>query len=213
MNVFLKIALLCSFSALAWGAEGTLEHANADASLPAIERGAGTLMETCHACHSLKYIKYRDLIKLGIAKAKVDEWRGDLSLDTPLMAQMSEADAISAFNKVPPDLSLMAQARDGGPDYLYSYLIGYFNKPDGTLENHIFEGTKMPDILGITTATDPAARTSVLAKARDITSFLTWAADPHSAERITMGKYIIGYLVLLTGLLYLVKRQIWAKIK
>lgn len=213
MNVFLKVALLCSLSAVAWGSEATLEQANVETSLPAIERGADELMGTCHTCHTLKYIKYRDLENLGISKAKVDGWRGDESLDSTLKAQMSEADAIAAFNKVPPDLSMMSQARDGGVNYLYSYLIGYFNKPDGTVGNHIFEATKMPDILGMSSATDETQKTAIKGKARDITSFLNWAADPHSAERITLGKYIIGYLIVLTALLYLVKKQIWSRLK
>lgn len=213
MNVFLKIALLCSLSAAAWGSEENFEQANVETTVPAIERGADELMGTCHTCHTLKYVKYSDLVTLGISKAKVDGWRGDEPMDAPLKAQMSEADAIAAFNKVPPDLSMMSQARDGGVNYLYSYLIGYFNKPDGTLGNHIFDATKMPDILGMSSATDEAQKTAIKAKARDITSFLNWTADPHSAERITLGKYIIGYLVVLTALLYLVKKQIWARVK
>jgi len=213
MNVFLKIALLCSLSAMAWGEEENFEKANVETTVPAIERGADELMGTCHTCHTLKYIKYRDLVNLGISKEKVDGWRGEEPLDAPLKAQMADADAIAAFNKVPPDLSLMSQARDGGVDYLYSYLIGYFNKPDGTLGNHIFDATKMPDILGMSSATDEAQKTSIKAKARDITSFLNWTADPHAAERIQLGKYIIAYLIVLTALLYLVKKQIWARVK
>ena len=213
MNVFLKIALLCSLSAMAWGEEENFEKANVETTVPAIERGADELMGTCHTCHTLKYIKYRDLVNLGISKEKVDGWRGEEPLDAPLKAQMADADAIAAFNKVPPDLSLMSQARDGGVDYLYSYLIGYFNKPDGTLGNHIFDATKMPDILGMSSATDEAQKTAIKAKARDITSFLNWTADPHAAERIQLGKYIIAYLVVLTALLYLVKKQIWARVK
>lgn len=213
MNVFLKIALLCSLSAAAWGSEEVFEQANVETTLPAIERGADELMGTCHTCHTLKYIKYRDLVTLGISKEKVDGWRGDEPLDAPLKAQMSEADAIAAFNKVPPDLSLMSQARDGGVNYLYSYLIGYFNKPDGTLGNHIFDATKMPDILGMSSATDEAQKTAIKAKARDIVSFLNWTTDPHADERIKLGKYVIAYLVVITALLYLVKKQIWARIK
>jgi ubiquinol-cytochrome c reductase cytochrome c1 subunit len=49
--------------------------------------------------------------------------------------------------------------------------------------------------------------------AKDIVSFLSWAADPHAGERIRLGYYVIGYLLLLTGLLYLVKKQIWSRLK
>jgi len=205
--------LLCSLSAAAWGAEENFEQANVETTLPAIKRGADEVMGNCHACHTLKYIKYRDLVALGISQAKVDGWRGDEPMDAPLKAQMSEADAMAAFNKVPPDLSLMSQARDGGVNYLYSYLIGYFNKPDGTLSNHIFAETKMPDMLGMSNATDEVQKTAIKAKARDIVSFLNWTTDPHAAERIQLGKYVIAYLIVITTLLYLVKRQIWARIK
>jgi ubiquinol-cytochrome c reductase cytochrome c1 subunit len=171
------------------------------------------LINNCHACHTLKYVKYRDLLTLGIDKQKVDGWRGDASLDSPLVAQMSEADDMATFAKVPPDLSLMAQARDGGPSYVYSYLIGYYMKPDGTPGNHIFPETKMPDPLGFSTVTDAAQRTEMQKTAKQIVSFLTWAADPHQNDRTTLGKYVIGYLILLTILLYFVKKQIWARLK
>jgi cytochrome c1 len=71
----------------------------------------------------------------------------------------------------------------------------------------------MPDILNGSGATDGAQRAEVQGKARDIVSFLTWASDPHEAERIRLGYYVIGYLIVLTTLLYFVKKQIWAKLK
>ena len=71
----------------------------------------------------------------------------------------------------------------------------------------------MPDILGISTATDAAQRASIQAQARDIASFLTWVSDPHEAERIRLGRYVIAYLLVLTILLYFVKNQIWSRLK
>lgn len=193
--------------------EHPLERVDLDMSLPSIERGAGELMVQCHSCHSLKYIRYRDLQNLGIAKAKVDEWRSGQMLDDALSSPMSEADAMQSFGKVPPDLSLMAKAREGGPSYVYSYLIGYFIGADGMPGNHMYPETKMPDILGMSTAANDAEKAEIRGKARDIVSFLTWASDPHEAERKRFGYYAIGYLVLLTGLLYLLKVKIWKRLK
>ena len=213
MSTLLKIMLLGCLSMSAFAEEAKLEKIQVATDKPALARGAEDWMNNCHSCHTMKYVKYRDLLSLGIDKAKVDGWRGDAALDTPLVAQMSEADDMATFAKVPPDLSLMAQARDGGPNYLYSYLIGYYLKPDGSAGNHIFPETKMPDPLGISSAADAAERAEKQNTARSITSFLTWAADPHAGERDTLGKYVIAYLVVLSALLYVVKKQVWSRLK
>lgn len=213
MNALLKIILLGCLSMSAFAEEAKLEKIQVATDKVTLARGAEDWMNSCHSCHSMKYVKYSDLLSLGIDKAKVDGWRGDAPLDAPLLAQMSEADDMSAFAKVPPDLSLMAQARDGGPNYVYSYLIGYYLKPDGMAGNHIFPETKMPDPLGISSATDAAQRTEMQNTAKDIVSFLTWAADPHQGDRTKLGYYVIAYLILLTALLYFVKKQVWARLK
>ncbi len=213
MNIFLKMALLLCFSLQAWATEAPLENIRVATDLPTLERGADNLMNACHSCHSMKYIKYRDLANLGMDKQKVETWRGDQSLDAPMLAQMSENDAVQAFGKAPPDLSLMAKARDGGSNYVYSYLVGYYLTPEGMPGNHAYPETKMPDPLGIIGVTDAAQRAEIQGKARDIVSLLAWSADPHAAERIRLGYYVIAYLLVLTLLLYFVKNRIWAKLE
>ena len=213
MSTLLKVMLLGLLSMSAYAEEAKLEKIEVATDKPALARGAEDWMNNCHSCHTMKYVKYRDLLNLGIDKAKVDGWRGEASLDTPLTAQMTEEVSMATFAKIPPDLSLMAQARDGGPNYMYSYLIGYYLKPDGTAGNHVFPETKMPDPLGISSASDAAQRSEIKKTAGSITSFLTWAADPHAGERTKLGNYVMVYLVLLSGLLYLVKKQIWSRLK
>lgn len=213
MNALTKIVLLCTLSVSTWASEVELEKVEVEKDLPSIERGAELLIQNCHSCHSLKYIRYADLNALGIDKKKVDEWRADQPLEAGMMAQMSENDAIQGFGKAPPDLSLMTKARDGGVHYVYSYLLAYYNKPDGMLGNHVYPATKMPDPLGISGATDDAQRNEIKAHARDIVSFLAWASDPHEADRTKLGYYTIIYLLILTILLYFVKVQIWSRLK
>jgi cytochrome c1 len=213
MKKFIILCTLCCSISPVWAAEAKLEEIQVDTSLAAIERGVDNLMNNCHSCHTLKYIKYRDLAKFGIDKKKIDEWRGDQPMDAPLASLMSDEAAMQSFGLVPPDLSLMTKAREGGADYVYSYLLGYYNTPEGETKNHIFPETKMPDPLGISTTTDHAQREEIKKTAHDIVSFLSWAADPHEQERQRLGYYVIGYLVILTLLLYFVKNQIWARLK
>jgi len=48
--------------------------------------------------------------------------------------------------------------------------------------------------------------------ARDVSAFLMWTADPQLEERKDVGLRMMIYLVILAGLLWLAKRQIWAKL-
>ena len=212
MKNLIALSILCFSFSPVWAAEAMLENAQVDTSLPTVARGVEDLMNNCHNCHTLKYIRFRDLAKFGIDKKKIDEWRGDQTMDAPLASLMSDEAAMQSFGLVPPDLSLMTKAREGGADYVYSYLLGYYSTPDGEIKNHIFPETKMPDPLGMSTTTDHAQREEIKKTAHDIVSFLSWAADPHEQERYRLGYYVIGYLVILTLLLYFVKNQIWARL-
>lgn len=213
MRKLMALLASCCLASSALASEAKLETVKVGVDVQTVERGVDAVMNACHSCHSMKYIKYRDLVSFGIDKQKVDAWRGDQPMDAALLAQMSESDAMQAYGKAPPDLSLMAKARDGGANYVYSYLVGYYVTPEGMPGNHIYPETKMPDTLGMSGATESAQRTEIQGKARDIVSFLAWAADPHEQERHRLGYYVIAYLLVLTFLLYLVKNQVWSRLK
>ena len=48
--------------------------------------------------------------------------------------------------------------------------------------------------------------------ASDVTAFLAWAAEPELEARKRMGVKVLLFLLVLTGLLYAVKRKIWADV-
>ncbi|ADE10374.1 cytochrome c1 [Sideroxydans lithotrophicus] len=213
MKKLITILASCCIATSVMASEAELETVKVGNDAQTLERGIDGFMTNCHSCHSLKYVKFRNLVEIGIDKAKVDAWRADQPLESPIMSQMSESDAAQAFGKAPPDLSLMTSAREGGVNYVYSYLLGYYVTPEGLTGNHYYPPTKMPDILGMSMTTDAAKRTEIQGTARNIVSFLNWAADPHAGERIRLGYYVIAYLIVLTTLLYFVKKQVWSKLK
>jgi ubiquinol-cytochrome c reductase cytochrome c1 subunit len=49
-------------------------------------------------------------------------------------------------------------------------------------------------------------------EARDVTTFLTYAANPEMEQRKRTGVKIMIFLALMTGLTYAVKRKIWANV-
>jgi ubiquinol-cytochrome c reductase cytochrome c1 subunit len=202
-----------AISLSAYANEAELREVDIPQDLASITRGAETVTSVCMGCHSLKYIKYRDLVHLGIAKDKVDEWRAGQPLETALTSSMTPDVARASFNGVvPPDLSLMANARDGRGRYLFSYLTGYHKNDKGELTNTVFPVTRMPDVLGAADAADAKSRGELDEKAKDVAAFLVWAADPHAMERTRMGYYVLGYLAVLTLLLFVWKKKIWRDI-
>lgn len=175
-----------------------------------LRRGAQVVVDVCNGCHSLKYLRYTDLLQLGFTQAEVTKMQG--TAGEYMLSSLSPADAISAFKIEPPDLSLMAKAREGGPRYIDKMITGFYTDDKGQTQNRIFPGIKMPDVFMISQA-DATSRKVIEAKALDVSAFLEWASDPLVDERKSLGRYVIGYLVFLTLLLYLLKRKIWAGLK
>jgi ubiquinol-cytochrome c reductase cytochrome c1 subunit len=121
----------------------------------------------------------------------------------------------------PPDMSVLVKARPGGSNYIYSVLVGYEDPPEGmTLDDGVYYnkymiGTKIKmssplsdDIVEYTDGT----QASVDQMAKDVTTFLTWAAEPELEERHRTGVKVIIYLILLTTLVYLSMKKIWSRI-
>lgn len=212
MRHLLPVLMVCMMGP-AVASEVKLEHVELAHDPATLRRGAETVTTACMGCHNLKYIKYRDLIKLGMAKDTVDALRGEQTLDASLKSQMSAEDASASFGgAVPPDLSLMAAARAGGGNYLYSYLTGYHTNDKGELANSVFSDTRMPDVLGITSAADDAQRNDIRNQAKEVSAFLVWAADPHAEVRKRLGYYVLAYVAVMTLLLFLWKNRIWREI-
>jgi ubiquinol-cytochrome c reductase cytochrome b/c1 subunit len=151
----------------------------------------------------------------------------------------NEAEARGLYNgTVPPDLSVIAKARtyergfpwfivdaftqyqEHGADYVVALLKGYedqppqgVNLPPGTQYNKYFPGhaIAMPPPLtdGRVDYTDGTPAT-LDQYARDVTAFLMWAAEPHLESRKRVGFQAVVFLIVFAGLLYFVKKKVWA---
>ena len=121
----------------------------------------------------------------------------------------------------PPDMSVLVKARPGGANYIYSVLVGYEDPPaeialdDGVYYNKYMIGNKIKmsaplsdDIVEYSDGTIA----SVDQMAKDVTTFLSWAAEPELEERHRTGIKVIIYLILLTVLVYLSMKKIWSRI-
>ena len=132
-----------------------------------------------------------------------------------------EASTVANGGAYPPDMSVLVKARPGGADYMYSVLMGYEEPPagmkldDGVYYNKYMIGQKIkmasPLSEGIVEYSDGTEAT-MDQMAKDVTTFLAWAAEPELEERHRVGFKVIIYLILLTILVYLSMKKIWSRI-
>ena len=121
----------------------------------------------------------------------------------------------------PPDMSVLVKARKGGSNYIYSVLMGYEDPPagfeleEGVYYNKYMDGKKIkmsnPLSEGIVTYADGTNATEAQ-MAKDVTTFLTWTAEPHLEIRHKMGVKVIIFLTIFSLLVYLSMKRIWSRI-
>ena len=210
----------------------------------ALQRGYQVYTEVCSSCHSMKYLSYRNLVQKGGPEFSEDQAKaiaasfevkdgpnadgemfmrpGRLS-DKFVMPYDNEKAAQAANGGAyPPDMTVLAKARGGGVDYIYSLLQGYEDPPagvtldDGVYYNKFMYGNKikMSNQLsdGLVEYSDGTSAT-VEQMAKDVTTFLMWTAEPHLETRHRMGFKAIVYLIILTILVYFSMKKIWSRIE
>tara|TARA_B100000686_G_scaffold135259_1_gene142450 strand:+ start:496 stop:1278 length:783 start_codon:yes stop_codon:yes gene_type:complete len=134
-------------------------------------------------------------------------------------ANNKEAKALNG-GAYPPDMSVLVKARKGGADYIYSILLGYDETPeDIKLDEGVYYNTYMygnmikmakPLSEGLIQYSDGTKATEEQ-MAKDVTTFLSWAADPHLEARHKMGFRAIIYLIIITIFVYFSMKKVWSR--
>ena len=231
--------------------------------MEAAQRGYQVYREICAACHQLKHLSFRHLGDKGapfynenypnpndnpLIKNFAADWiiedidgetgdvieRPGVPADKfpPIFANDAAAQA-SNGGALPPDLSLMVAARNGGADYLYNLLVAYkVEKPDdfelgaGLTYNPVFEGFQIAMIAPLSdelveyapvisvneageTIEVPAPVATVEQMAADVTEFLAWSSDPKMQQRKSTGIMAMLYLSILAILLWFSYKRVW----
>ena len=216
------------------GLFGTFDRASA-------QRGLQVYKEVCAACHGLRLVAFRNLEGIGLSDQEIRALAAQRQVrdgpnDTGEMFERpgrpsdrmrgpfaNEQAARAANNGAYPlDLSVITKARKDGWNYVYALLTGYTDPPAGVQMmsgmnyNTYFPGHQIamaaPLVDDRVTYAD-GTKATVSQMARDVTTFLAWAAEPELEARRAMGVKIILFLLVLTVLAYMVKRKIWADLK
>jgi len=212
-----------------------------------LQRGFQVYKEVCSACHSMKLVAFRDLEQIGFTKPEVKaiakQWAVEVPSINPDTGEAATRKALPSDyfpspyanetaaraannNALPPDMSLLAKAREGGSHYIYSIVTGYQAQPADLLKR--FPDAKTPTGLhynpyfanlniamppplvadGQVTYAD-GKKATVDQMAQDVSAYLMWAAEPKLENRHRWGVVVLIYLLIATGLAYGAYRNIW----
>jgi ubiquinol-cytochrome c reductase cytochrome c1 subunit len=210
----------------------------------ALQRGFQVYKDVCSVCHAVKHLYFRDLTEIGYSEDEVKGIAAQVQVtdgpnDTgemyqrpgrpsdPIPGPFANDQAARTANNgaLPPDLSLITKAREGGEDYIYALLTGFKDAPAGfkmnpnMTYNEYFTGHQIamppPLIPGQVKYADnpPTKEATVPEMAHDVVTFLSWAAEPTLEERHRIGFKVILFLIVVTGVLYAAKRKIWSRVQ
>ncbi len=122
---------------------------------------------------------------------------------------------------VPPDLSLIVKAREGGANYIYSILTGFVEAPsDVTVPDKLYYNQSFPShFLGMKppladnkVSFDDGTPSTIRQQAKDVTTFLAWASEPKQTERKRLGLWVMAYLIGMALLAYGSYRRVWKNV-
>jgi ubiquinol-cytochrome c reductase cytochrome c1 subunit len=232
-----------------------------------VQRGYKVYHDVCSSCHAMTEMHYYNLGQYGgpfydpkypkpndnprIKAIAADFKVPDIDSDTgdaiqrpatpadKFKAPFANEAAARASNggALPPDLSVITKARDGGPQYIYSLLTGYVPAPPGlTVPAGKAYNPYMPgDLTSYWHGKGPVPKGGFIAmpfqltpdrvtfddgvhattdeEAKDVVAFLAWASDPHQVERKQMGFSALIYLLILAGVVYASYRRLWRNIE
>merc|ERR1711911_234143 len=194
------------------GLFSSLDHAS-------VRRGYEVYKQVCSACHSMKYLAYRNLI--GVSHT---EEEAKVEAEEIQVTDGPDDEAARAANNgaLPPDLTYIVSARHGGEDYIFSLLTGYCDAPggislrDGLHYNPYFPGGAigMAQALYnevIEYADGTPATASQMAK--DVATFLKWAGEPEHDERKKMALKALMLFSFMISVTYYWKRHKWSVLK
>jgi ubiquinol-cytochrome c reductase cytochrome c1 subunit len=218
------------------GIFGTFDRAS-------LQRGYQVYNEVCSGCHSIQHLSYRNLSEAGGPEFTIEEAKAIASqfeiedgpnsdgemfmrparLSDKFVKPYPNIESSTAANggAYPPDMSVLAKARSGGANYIYSLLLGYDESPEGVeLDDGVYYNAYMPGNKikmssplsdGIVEYSD-GTKVTMEQVAKDVTTFLVWASEPHLESQHKMGFKVIIYLIILFILVYMSKQKVWSNL-
>lgn len=208
-----------------------------------LRRGAKYFAGYCFNCHSIRFMRYSRIAKdLEIPEDEVAATMlytgakiGDL-----MKVALKPADAKHWFGVAPPDLSVVSRSR--GVDWIYTYLRSFYkddSRPWG-VNNAVFKDVAMPHVLwelqGLQERLPHSEKSEhgneasegrgfkLIEKGklspeefdnavRDIVNFLAYVGEPTKTTRLSLGRWVLGFLIVYFLVMFFLKKEYWKDVK
>ncbi|MDX9944029.1 MAG: cytochrome c1 [Azonexus sp.] len=238
MKKFLIALLFAPILAFAAGANVPLDKWPGSVSdKAALQNGAKLFVNYCLNCHGASYMRYKNLMDLGLTEQQVKEnlmFTSDKIGDLMTVAARHDEQK-KWFGATPPDLTIIARARGelgnpgAGADWLYTYLRTFYQddkRPTGW-NNVAFEAVGMPHVLwelqGTQVMNHETHKLELAVPGKmsvaeydkavsDLVSFMVWMGEPQQEYRKTLGIFVLAFLALLFVVAYALKKEYWKDI-
>jgi len=206
-------------------------------------RGAQTYMAYCATCHSAQFMRYSRIgLDIGLNEEQLLDILvppGGAVGDT-IQSGMPADYAQRIFGKAPPDLSVITRAY--GADWLYTYLMSFYDDDSTALgtNNAVFKDVGMPNVFAHEQGTQRAVYETVTrrdgdtserlvgveliepgsmspdafeTKIQDLVNFMVYMGEPAQLKRMALGPWVLGFILLFTVIMFLLKKEYWRDIK
>ncbi|MGD8109830.1 cytochrome c1 [Vibrio sp. TRT 17S01] len=204
-----------------------------------LQNGAKLFMNYCFGCHSAQYQRYERVARdIGIPVELLKDnliFDPEAKVGDLMENSIPEDSAAKWFGAPPPDLTLVARVR--GTDWLYTYLRSFYEDPSRPfgVNNIVFPSVGMPHVLeelqGIpkpiyalevvdgkeiqkvvgveSDGTGELNNEEYDDAVRDLVNFLEYSGDPVKLERHALGWWVMGFLIIFTIVVVLLKKEYW----
>ena len=234
------VPVTATFSTHASEAGYRLDNAPIDSTdLVSLQVGAKTFVNYCLNCHGAQYMRYNRLTDLGLTEAQIRDNLifTDAKVADTMKVALSPKDGKAMFGAAPPDLSVIARARDA--DWLYTYLRTFYRDPKSPTgwNNAAFPQVAMPHALWtlqgeraleivyrhehdappeykwtrLTPGTQDAVQYDTTV--RDLVNFLVYMGEPAATSRKRIGIVVLFALLVVFIFAYALKKEYWKDIK
>ena len=207
----------------------------------AAQRGFQVYEEVCSHCHSMNLLHYRDLAGIGYSEDEIKAIAASKQVtDGPNdQGEMYQRPGRPSDAFVPPfpneQAARAAHQRRAAARSLADHqgarrrrrlrltpcCTGFRPPPPGVkmadnMQYDIyFPGHQIampPPLAGDDVQYAGGTKPTLPQEAHDVTTFLAWASEPTMEERKFTGAKVLIFLLVMTGVLYAAKRQIWAEL-
>jgi len=208
----------------------------------AIRRGFLVYNTIGSPCHGMKYRYYRQLIDVAFTEdeakeiaASYDDYDSEPNdlgevlprpgaINDPMHEPYKNEKEARYVNNgsLPPDLSQIVRAREGGENYIFSLLTGYRDPPHGVKlgenmnYNIYFPGAQIgmpPPLAEGAIEFEDGTECSISQQAKDVSIYLTWSSFMEQDERHLLGIKSLTAIFLFTIPFWYWNRFRWNYIK